>query len=53
MNKEEVYRYYGWSPSDGDYKAPVNEKKTGNGKFSLYAAKLYQKLLRVIMLRFF
>lgn len=53
MNKEEVYKYYDWNPSDGDYKTPIYDEEVIRHKFSFYAIRIYHKLLRVITLKFF
>ncbi|MFZ4590928.1 MAG: hypothetical protein ACOYN6_08020 [Ignavibacteria bacterium] len=53
MNKEDVYKYYGWNPSDGDYKPPSSEDNDSHHNFSFYALKFYHQILRVITLKFF
>jgi len=53
MNNEDVYKYYGWNPSDGDYKSPESEILIIHISFSIFAIRFYKKLIRVITLKFF
>ncbi|MCX6158266.1 MAG: hypothetical protein WCK13_02720 [Ignavibacteriota bacterium] len=53
MNNEDVYKYYGWNPSDGDYTDPVYEEVRVHNKFSIFVRNFYNKFLRVITLKFF
>jgi hypothetical protein len=53
MNKEDVYKYYGWNPSDGDYRTPESEMEKEKNGFSFFAIRFYHKFLRIVTLRFF
>jgi hypothetical protein len=53
MNKEDVYKYYGWNPSDGDYKPPIQQEVVRHSIFLLYAGNMYKLFLKIIFLKFF
>jgi len=53
MNKEDVYKYYNWNPSDGDYNVPEYEKKDKHNMFSICALSFYHKIIKIIMIKFF
>jgi len=53
MKNEDVYKFYGWNPSDGDYKSPNSERVILHSPFSYYFIRIYNKLKRVIILKFF
>lgn len=53
MNFEEVYKYYGWNPADGDYKSPDSVELIRHHKFSFYALRFYNKVIKIITIKFF
>ena len=53
MNKKDVYKIYGWDPSEGDYKSPDSNRLNNVNTFSILVIRIYKKLMRVITLKFF
>lgn len=53
MNNEDVYKYYGWNPSDGDYKSPDSDRIIVHSPISYYVIRIYKRLMRVITIKFF
>jgi hypothetical protein len=53
MKNEDVYKYYGWNPSDGNHKALDSEELINSHSFSFYALRFYNKVIKIITLKFF
>lgn len=53
MNKEDVYKYYGWNPSDGDYEPPLQQEVVKHRFLAIYASNMFNLFLKIITLKFF